>query len=303
MAHGPAVAAPKEIEGWRMWVGTASAVVLGVLFVVAGIWKLSDPVSTEARMVQALVPPALALAVALTAGIVETWSGVLLMVPRWRKWGAWFCGVMLLVFMVYFAVFYQRLAGADCSCFPWLKRVVGPGFFIGDAAMLVLAVLAWIWSKQPESWKQALVALGAIVVSAGALYGVSLTRQNVVKAPAQISVDGKVYSLQQGRTFIYFFDPECMHCFEGAKNMSEYKWKDVKVVVVPTRQPQWTIGFLRDTGLKAGVSFDQKTLRDVFQFTDPPYGVAIENGRLVKPFAFFDSKEPAETLRGLAWVE
>jgi hypothetical protein len=125
----------------------------------------------------------------------------------------------------------------------------------------------------------------------------------VVKAPAQITVDGKAHSLQQGRTFVYFFDPECMHCFDGAKAMSAYRWRNVKVVVVPTRNPHWAIAFLRDTGLKAGVSFDQKPLREVFQFTDPPYGVAVENGRQAQAFSFFDAQEPVTGLKALGWLE
>lgn len=303
MAQGPAASAASGVEGWRQWVGTISAAVLALLFLVAGIWKLSDPISTEARMVQALVPQVLALAVALAAGITETWAGVMLLVPRWRKWGAWLSGLMLVVFMVYFAVFYGRLQGADCSCFPWLKRVVGPGFFISDALMLALAVAAGVWSSKSESWKQSLMALGAIVVSAGVLYGVSLTRQTGVKAPDEITVDSKPLSLREGRVFIFFFDPECMHCFAGAKALSEQKWKGVTVVAVPTVNPHWAIGFLRDTGLRAGVSFDVKLLRETFQFTDPPYAVAIEHGRQARAFAFFDEKEPVAGLKAMGWLE
>lgn len=291
------------VEGWRQWAGTISALVLGLLFVVAGIWKLSDPISTEARMVQALIPKSLALAVALAAGVVETWAGVLLLVPRWRRWGAWLSGLMLVAFLLYFAVFYGQLKGADCSCFPWLKRVVGPEFFIGDGLMLGLAVAAGVWSSKGESWKQALMALGAIAVSAGVLYGVSLTRQTGVKAPARITVDSKPLSLEEGRVLLYFFDPECMHCFAGAKALAAQRWKDVKVVAVPTVNPHWAIAFLRDTGLRAGVSFDVKLLREAFQFTDPPYAVAVENGRQAQAFAFFDDKEPVAGLKALGWVE
>lgn len=303
MAHGSPVSAASAVEGWRQWVGMISAVVLALLFLVAGIWKLSDPISVEARMAQALVPQALALAVALAAGIAETWAGVMLVVPRWRKWGAWLSGLMLVVFMVYFAVNYGRLRGEDCSCFPWLKRVVGAEFFIGDAAMLALAAAAGVWSSKSESGKQALMALGAIMVSAGVLYGVSLTRQTGVKAPARITVDGKPLSLGEGRVLLYFFDPECMHCFAEAKVLSEQKWRGVTVVAAPTVNPHWAAGFLRDTGLRAGVSLDVKLLRQTFKFTDPPYAVAIEHGRQVRAFTFFDEKEAVAGLKEMGWVE
>jgi len=303
MAQGASIAGAPSLEGWRHWTGAVAAALLALLFLVAGIWKLSDPIATQARMVQALVPQSLSLAVALAAGIIETWAGVMLLVPRWRKWGAWLCAFMLAAFMIYFAVFYNRLQGADCSCFPWLKRVVGPGFFISDAAMLALAAMASWWSARSESGKHALMALGAITVSAAVLYGVNTTRHTGIEAPPQISVDGKPLSLQEGRVFIYFFDPECMHCFSAAKALSTEQWNGVKVVVVPTVNPHWAISFLRDTGLRAGVSFDVKPLREKFQFTDPPFAVAIEDGRQLKAFPFFDEKEPIATLRSLGWLK
>ena len=81
------------------------------------------------------------MAGALIVGVAETIAGVLLLVPRLRRWGAMLSGALLIIFVVYFGINYNALRGQDCSCFPWLKRAVGPGFFIGDGAMLALA--AW----------------------------------------------------------------------------------------------------------------------------------------------------------------
>jgi hypothetical protein len=210
---------------------------------------------------------------------------------------------MLVAFMVYFAVFYSRLAGSDCSCFPWLKRVVGPGFFVADAVMLAIACAAAGWSKRSESLRQALIALAAVAVSAGVLYGVAATRQRGVAAPAAITVDGQSVSLASGRTFVFFFDPECMHCFAGARALGTEHWKNVRVVAVPTVNPNWSLAFLRDTKFRAGVSYDQKVLREHFHFTDPPYAVAIEDGFQLEAFPFFDEKEPVARLKQLGWLE
>lgn len=303
MAHGGFPAPAVQTSAWQLWTGTVSAFLLALLFLVAGVWKLSDPLATEARMVQALIPAPLALATALAAGIAEVWSAVMLIVPRWRRWGAWLSGLMLLAFMVYFAVFYSRLQGADCSCFPWLKRVVGPGFFISDAAMLLLAAAAGRWASVSTHLKQAGLVLAAIVVFAGAVYGITAARQTGVKAPAEITVDGKSFATRQGRIFLFFFDPECMHCFAAAQAMQKYNWTGVKVIAVPTVHPQWSASFLKDTGLQAGVSPDVKLLRHTFSFTtDPPYGVALEHGRQVGAFAFFDDKEPVAGLKKIGWL-
>src|SRR6202012_4292659 len=107
----------------------------------------------------------------------------------------------LIAFLVYFAANYNALHGAECSCFPWVKRVVGPGFFIGDGIMLLFAAVAGWWSKAPESLRSALLVSSAVVVFALVSYGVDVTRQNGTPAPAAVMVEGKPYSLQSGRVF------------------------------------------------------------------------------------------------------
>jgi uncharacterized membrane protein YphA (DoxX/SURF4 family) len=303
MAQGNALASPDVAAPWKTWAGWVCAVLLALLFLVSGIWKLVDPLATEQRMVQMLFPRQIALLVAIGVGLMEAWGGVMILVPRWRRWGAWLCSLLLLAFMVYMAVNYTRLTGEDCSCFPWVKRMVGPGFFIGDAVMLLMAVAAGWWANRAESWRQAVLALGALVVFAGAVYGVTVARQGGMKGPAEITADGTSFSLRQGRVLVFFFDPECMHCFAGARAMSKYKWKDVRIVAVSTVNPQFGASFLKDTGLKVPLSSDIKVLRESFKFTDPPYAVALDQGREVQVLPFFDDNEPLGALRKLGWVE
>ena len=119
-----------ELPGWKSAINVAAAFLLALLFLSSGIWKITDVPAWAVRLVQAKVPEWLSLAGALVVGIAETVAGVLLLVPRLRRWGAMLSGLLLLVFLVYFAAHYNDLRGQDCSCFPWLKRVVGPGFFI-----------------------------------------------------------------------------------------------------------------------------------------------------------------------------
>ncbi len=61
--------------------------------------------------------------------VAETTAGVLILVPRFRKWGAWLASLLLLVFMVYIGIRYNALIGRDCSCFPWVKRTRWAGIF------------------------------------------------------------------------------------------------------------------------------------------------------------------------------
>lgn len=264
--------------------GTASAVILSLLFLLSGIWKLTDLDATAERMVQSLIPVMLSVPAAISVAICETFTGVLLLIPRFRRWGAWIAGLMLVAFMVYIGVMYRRLLGDECNCFPWIQRVVGPAFFVGDAAMLVLAALAGWWSVKSEGLRRAAIILVCMCVIAGGSYGVSVIRRSQADAPETATADGKPLPLRQGRVLLYFFDPECMHCFAVAQEMSKRHWGGTRVVALATRMPQFATPFLRDTGLRASISPDATALRKVFPFTDPPYAVALDHGKAVAAF-------------------
>ena len=85
--------------------------------------------------------------------------------------------------------------------------------------------------------------------------------------------------------------------------MSKLNWKDTQVVAIPTRVQQFAADFLKDTGLHARTSLDVQTLRGIFKFIDPPYGVALENGRQKAAVINFDESEPAKTLRPVGFIE
>lgn len=302
MAHPGQGFAALELPGWKTALSTVAAVLIALLFLASGLWKITDVQSAAMRMAQAKVPEALSQAAALLFGIAETVGGVLILVPRFRRWGAILTGLLLVAFLIYIGVNYNALRGEDCSCFPWLKRAVGPGFFIGDGVMLLLAVCAGTWSKRPGSLRSAVLVLGAVVVFALVSYGVDEVRQTGTKAPAATMVDGQPYSLQHGKIFLFFFDPQCMHCFDAAKRMSQFEWGDTRIVAVPVEMPQYAAQFLRETGLKAVISSDFQKLAPVFSYTAYPFGVALENGRERAPLTKFEGAEPAPTLKQLGFV-
>jgi len=290
------------MPAWKSVAALLAAVLLGLLFVVAGAWKITDPYGAGARMMQARVPAELSIPAAVLLGIAETFAGAMLFIPRFRRWGAWLTGGLLLVFMAYIGLNYAALQGEECSCFPWIKRAVGPGFFIGDGLMMLLALVAGAWARRSGGLRAAALILGAVCVFATVSYGVNYARQTGVKAPDSITVDGEPQSLQYGRIFLYFFDPECSHCYQAAQKMAKYEWDNVKIIAVPTAQPRFAQGFLKDTGLKAAVSHDTAVLRNTFSFTAGPYGVALENGRQKRTFLNFDGSEPMSALRELGFI-
>ena len=291
-------------SGLKTIVGAISGALLGLLFLSAGLWKLTYPLDAATKMHQALLPQELSLAAAVGFGIAETFAAVLLFIPRYRRWGAWLTGLMLVAFLGYFAINYEKLRGADCSCFPWLKRAVGPEFFIGDGVMLLMAAMAGWWARRSDGMRTASMILAAVTLFAGVSFAISESRNSGVKAPDTVLVDGKPFSMQGGKIALYFFDPECMHCNAAAKKMAKMKWPaDVKRMSVATRVPQFARDFLEQTGFSGMIATDVELLKKTFPFGDPPFMVLIENGRQKAAISMFDGTEPGESLKKAGFAE
>jgi uncharacterized membrane protein YphA (DoxX/SURF4 family) len=291
-----------ELPSWKTTLSWVGAILLALVFLVSGLWKLTDAPGAAVRMAQARVPQALSLAAAIGFGVAETFAAVLLLVPRFRRWGAWLGGALLIAFMIFIAINYNALRGAECSCFPWVKRAVGPNFFIGDGIMLLLAVMAGKWAKPARSMRSAMTILGAIALFAAGSYGVAAMRQTGTKAPDTVTVNGKPYSLQEGKILIFYFDPECLHCLDAAKRMSKLNWGDTRIVAVPINVPQFGQGFLDDTHLKAVLSNDLPQLKKIFPFVSAPAGVALVNGREKMALTQFEDPEPVDTLKKIGFI-
>ncbi len=308
MAQPRGPVARVELPGWKSAVGWVAALSIGVLFLASGLWKLTDPQGAAVRMAQAKVPASLSLPAALGFGILETVGAVWILTPRLRRWGALVTGLLLVAFLIFVGINYQALRGADCSCFPWIKRAVGPGFFIGDAVMLVAAVVAGAWVRAAEARpvanrRVAALLAAAVAVFAVGSYGVAAARETGVKAPATIVVDGKPYSLEQGKVFLFFFNPECMHCVDAAGRMSHYHWDHTAVIAIPVEQARFARQFLAETGLHAGVSTEFERLAAIFHYTSYPFGVVLENGREKASLTVFDEHEPQAALKRLGLVD
>jgi uncharacterized membrane protein YphA (DoxX/SURF4 family) len=303
MAQTRAEPVPLELCGWKASLNWIAAVLVGLLFLLSGIWKITDVHGAAIRMTQAKVPESLSIAAALGIGITETVAGVLVIVPRFRRWGAILTSALLVAFMVFVGINYNALMGEDCSCFPWIKRAVGPGFFIGDAVMLAMAVVAGAWARRSTALRSAILVCGAVAVFGFVSYGVELARTTGTRAPSTITVANKSYSLEQGRVFLYFFNPGCDHCMSAAKRMSHLNWGETRVVAVPVDLLQYGNQFLAESGLKAVVTTDFERLKDVFHYQAYPFAVALENGRQTAALTRFEGDEPAATLKRLRLVE
>ncbi len=295
----------ERLSGWQVALNRTAAILISAVFLAAGLWKITDPTGAAVRLAQAKVPESLSVPAAVILGTLETFAGVLLLVPRFRRWGAWLGTLLLLAFMIFIGAHYTELRGADCSCFPWIKRAVGPGFFLGDGAFILLALGAGIWARTSEGIRPAGVILGAVAVFALVSLGFASVRHTGTKAPTTIAAeDGRAISLQEGKVFLYFFNPQCLHCLAAGRRLAALNWGDTRFIGVPTENPQFGDWFMGKAGLtgKGPVSRDFAILQKTFPFDTPPAGVAIENGYEKTMLLQFEDKEPLNTLQKIGFV-
>ena len=289
---------------WRRVVASAAAILLGIIFLVSGAWKVLRPFGAGELLEQARVPAGLGVLGASSLGTLELFTAFLLFVPRFRRWGGWLASALMIFFIAWVAYYYPALAGHECNCFPLIKRTVGPMFFVTDAIFLALALAALIWSPRVTQLRGAAVAFVGLVVLAGVSFGVNAAERQRAQVPAPLLVDGKPADLTHGKVFLYFYNPECSHCVAAARFLSKLEWGDTRVVGVPTNDPQFAKDFMDDTHFHVATSSDVVKLRKAFTFIDPPFGVALVDGRVKGTFgpAQFEEPSPAADLKRLQLV-
>src|SRR5271163_751864 len=110
------------VPGDRTWKATVSAIcgiLLGLLFLVSGGWKVLEPFTTGQLLEQARVPAGWGASGAATLGSVELLAAVLLFLPRFRRLGGLLGSGLLLFFIAWVGYYYTALTGQECSCFPF----------------------------------------------------------------------------------------------------------------------------------------------------------------------------------------
>jgi hypothetical protein len=293
-----------EVANWRRTVAAVSGILLGIIFLVSGGWKVLDPFKAGELLEQSRVPAGWGVWGAVGLGTVELLATFLLFHPRFRRWGGLLGSALMVFFIGWIAYYYQALAGQECSCFPIIKRTIGPNFFVGDGIMLLLGLAAFAWSPYVRNFRVPVTAFASLAVLAGLSFSANAMERSHAQVPTPVVVDGKPVNLAEGKVFLFFYDPSCMHCDAAAKFMSTLNWGDTKVVSIPTINPQWAAAFLHDTKLKASTSLELDKLKKAFPFVDPPYGVALEDGRVKASYgqAQFTPPQPRADLQKLGFL-
>lgn len=92
------------MENWKKIGGHVAAVLVAIIFLSSGIWKMTDPFGWARAMEEFLVPARFSLPLALFLAIAETSAGALILIPRFRRWGAWLASALLVIFMGYIGI-------------------------------------------------------------------------------------------------------------------------------------------------------------------------------------------------------
>ncbi|HEX4134459.1 MAG TPA: DoxX family protein [Bryobacteraceae bacterium] len=293
-------------SGWQTGLNWTAAILISIVFLAAGLWKLTDPIGAAVRLAQAKVPESLSVLTAVGLGTLETFTGAILLIPRFRRWGSWMGTLLLAAFMIFIGIHYNELRGADCSCFPWVKRAVGPQFFVGDGIMMLLAIGAGLWIRESKGFRPAAIILAAVAVFAAGSFAFASTRHTGTKAPASITAeDGHSISLQQGKVLVFFFDPQCLHCLAAGRRLAALNWGNTRFVGVPVQNPQFGDWFMGKAGLtgKGPVSKDLDLLKKDFPFDTAPAAVAIEDGYEKTMLLQFEDREPSATLKKIGFIQ
>lgn len=135
------------------WLATAARVVLGAVFVYAGVLKLPDPAAAE-RAVRAyrLLPESLVAAAAFGLPVIEIAVGLALLAGVFVRTAAVATSVMLALYIAAIGSVWARGLSIDCGCFSRGGQVAAgathyPAEIARDTALLLVAVALARWPR------------------------------------------------------------------------------------------------------------------------------------------------------------
>jgi uncharacterized membrane protein YphA (DoxX/SURF4 family) len=144
--------------GWNRsavapWLATAARLLLGGVFLVAGLLKIPDP-AAAVRAVRAyrLLPEALVAPVAFGLPVVEIAVGLALIVGVFVRTAAIASAVLLVVFLAGVGSAWARGLQIDCGCFGGGGAVAAadtayPAEILRDSALLLVALALARWPR------------------------------------------------------------------------------------------------------------------------------------------------------------
>ncbi len=125
--------------------------VLGGLFVYAGIVKVLDPLDFAQNIRNyRLVGQSLSFLAAVILPWLEILAGLALAAGVWRRASAFVISALLGCFIVLTLVTIVRGLDVDCGCFGALSRKSGLGVIVEDLGMLYMGLALLVARERPD---------------------------------------------------------------------------------------------------------------------------------------------------------
>ncbi len=291
------LATPKN--AWEARFGVTLAMLLGGVFLLAGIAKSLDPEAfvKEIAAYKLLPWPGLQTAAALALLTLECALGAALIVGYRLR-------LALLVGTGLFAVFLGALgwawatgATADCGCFgQWMKRSPKAAF-LDDAGLLVTSVVALVllraraWSDGTGMWRASATAFfGCLGFCLPLVFGLlgDPAQRNAAKAEAgfqTVKVTGITTDFSRGDHLVALISTDCSHCQESVPTFNGYAAvKDLPGFVALCANEDWKRKFFTQ---RYGAKFplgeiSQADFDRLIGTGDTPRIFLLRNGKVVK---------------------
>lgn len=190
-------------------------VLLGLVFFVAGMLKLADPVGAGLVMdeyfkffhLQWLC--GLSKAAGVGMALVETLVGAALLAGIWRKWVALITAVMLAGFTVLTAVLLIFNPQMDCGCFGEAIHLTHLQTFLKNIVLCILGAAAFLPVKEYEATRKSkviafgVVALTTAVFTAHSLVSIPMVDFTEFAPGTSLAESDGTVDTQQEYTVIY----------------------------------------------------------------------------------------------------
>ena len=200
----------------------------------------------------------------------------------------------------------MNCVGADCSCFPWIKRAVGPAFFIGDGIMMLLAIGAGVWARasngispcRSDSRRRRSLRAG--------LFWLRLYPPYRHKGPGGHRRGGWPVHLSSAKEKFSSISstPSVSIVWKPAGKLAALNWSGTRFIGVPTENPQFGDRFMGKSGLtgKGPVSKDLAVLRRPSRSTYPRPALPSRTATRKPCCLQFEDKEPLNTLKKIGFA-
>jgi hypothetical protein len=123
------------------------ALVLGIVFGWAGVWKVFFPQAHElarkSALTKLLPTPRLAQAAHITVGVTEIVVAALLLAPPQRWWAPRLATALAIGFLAYVALAWKVAPEKSCACMGGRATPISRRSVARAGALLLLTVLAW----------------------------------------------------------------------------------------------------------------------------------------------------------------